>query len=279
MVFPFRHAVLSCTALIALAGCSAQALQMASVLASNRATVEEPVFDVPYVGTPYPVVAAMLDLAALRPDDYLIDLGSGDGRIGIAAAQRGARALGVDIDPERVAQANAYARGDGVETRAFFRRQDLFDTPIREASVVTLYLLPEINLRLRPRLITELRPGTRIVSHAFAMGDWRADETRRVEGANIYMWIVPATVGGTWALTDADGDQMVLQIDQRFQDVTGTLGGVAIANARLRGDRFSFAVPGPGGARTFHGIVDGADLRPDPAGPGGTTGWSARRAA
>jgi len=132
-------------------------------------TAEEP--EVLYVPTPEPMVAAMLDLAEVGASDYLIDLGAGDGRIVIAAAKRGARGLGVEIDQALVANAAAAARRAGVEGRASFRRQDLFTTPLHEASVVALYLLPEMNLRLRPRLLTELRPGARIVSHAVGMGD------------------------------------------------------------------------------------------------------------
>ena len=116
----------------------------------------------------------MLDLAQVGPSDYLIDLGCGDGRIAVAAARRGARALGVDLDPLRIEEAAAAARIAGVEAHVRFRRQDLFRTPIYDASVIALYLLPRINLALRPRLLTELRPGARIVSHAFDMGDWRA---------------------------------------------------------------------------------------------------------
>ena len=220
--------------------------------------------DVPYVPTPRPVVAAMLDMAELGPDDYLIDLGSGDGRIAIEAARRGARALGVDIDPNRVREAIAAAQLAGVEARARFRRQDLFDTPIREASVVSMYLLPAINLRLRPRLLTDLRPGTRIVSHAFNMGDWAPDEHREVNAANIYLWIVPAVAGGRWLLSDAGGER-VLILEQRFQEVSGTLGGAALSEVTLRGTRFRFTAAG----RSYEGEIDGAAMRGE--------GWSARR--
>lgn len=235
---------------------------IASVLDSGRV---EPVFDVPYVTTPYPVVAAMLDLAEVGPQDHLIDLGSGDGRIVIAAAERGARGLGVEIDPGLVARANGYARGAGVEGRARFIRQDLFQTPLREASVVTLYLLPEINLRLRPRLLTELRPGTRVVAHAFGMGDWRPDAHRVVDGANIYLWTVPAPVGGDWRLTRADGSGGTLRIDQRFQEVAGTLDGAALEEAVVSGETLRFRA----GGRTYEGRLTAAEIEGE--------GWTARR--
>lgn len=136
--------------------------------------------DVPYVPTPAPVVDRMLELAGVGPEDYVIDLGSGDGRIVIAAAQRGALGHGVEIDPERNAEARAGARGAGVADRVVFVAQDFFESEVRPASVVTLYLFEEVNRKLRPKLLEELRPGTRIVSHAFGMGEWEPDETARV---------------------------------------------------------------------------------------------------
>jgi SAM-dependent methyltransferase len=231
----------------------------------------EPEYDVPYVPTPPALVEKMLDLATVAAADYLIDLGCGDGRIALAAARRGARALGVDIDPVRIQEASAAARFAGMESRVVFRRQDLFRTPIYEASVVTLYLLPRINLELRPRLLTELRPGSRIVSHAFHMGDWRPEAQDELDGRHIFLWIVPAVAGGSWSLTMADGSTSVLEIEQRFQDVTGTLtgaGGVLeLQQAVLRGARLSFTA----GGRTWAGIVGDASI----TGEGGA--WSARR--
>ena len=144
----------------------------------------------------------MLGIARLRPDDFVIDLGSGDGRILIAAARsNGARGLGVDIDPARIAEAEANARAAGVTGLVTFRREDLFQTPLAEADVLTLYLTQEVNLRLRPRILAQMRAGTRVVSHDFDMGDWRWDERRRVGAANVYLWIVPARVAGDWTLT------------------------------------------------------------------------------
>jgi len=242
------------------------------------AHVAEQDLEVPYVPTPRPVVAAMLDMAEVGPDDYLIDLGSGDGRIPIMAAQRGARALGVDLDPERVAEAANAAALAQLQTRARFRRQDLFETPLREASVVTLYLLPQVNLRLRPRLLTELRPGTRIVSHAFTMGDWRPDLEREVNAANVYLWIVPAVAEGSWILDLGDGTRWPLELEQRFQDVSGTLGGRPLQDVALRGRKLRFTIAMPDGPRTFRGIVEDAEIVADPAAPpDAVPGWRARR--
>jgi SAM-dependent methyltransferase len=238
----------------------------------------EPKLDVPYVPTPHPVVAAMLDMAGAGAGDYVIDLGSGDGRIPIEAARRGARAFGVDINPVRVREANENARIAGVEDRVRFRRQDLFDTPIREASVLTMYLLPRVNMELRPRVLTELRPATRVVSHAFHMGDWEADEIREVEHATIYLWIVPAPVGGEWALSLADGRTLPLELEQRFQQVSGTLGGRPLRDLRLRGTELSFTANLGRGNQRFHGIWDGAVIAPAPDSPAdAATGWQARR--
>ena len=231
----------------------------------------EPDYDVPYVPTPPALVEKMLDLAGVTASDYQIDLGCGDGRIALAAARRGARALGVDIDPIRIQEAVEAARFAQMENRVAFRRQDLFRTPIYEATVIALYLLPRINLALRPRLLTELRPGSRVVSHAFHMGDWHPEAEEELDGRHIFLWIVPAVAGGTWTLTEADGTGWALEIEQRFQEVMGTLtgaGGVLdLQQGRLRGTRLSFTA----GGRAWTGLVGDAAI----AGENGA--WSARR--
>ncbi|MGJ5628291.1 class I SAM-dependent methyltransferase [Nostoc sp. CALU 1950] len=151
--------------------------------------------DVPYVPTPQPVVDAMLKVAKVGKNDVLYDLGSGDGRIVNTAAQKfGTRGVGIDINPERVQEANDNAQKAGVTDRVKFVQQDLFTTDFSEATVVTLYLLPEVNAKLRPKLLSELKPGTRIVSHAFDMGDWKPEQTLTVDGKTIYYWVVPEQV-------------------------------------------------------------------------------------
>jgi ubiquinone/menaquinone biosynthesis C-methylase UbiE len=148
--------------------------------------------DVPYVPTPQTVVDEMLKIAAVSKDDIVYDLGSGDGRIVITAAkQYQARGVGVDINPERIKEANANAQQAGVTDRVKFIEQDLFETDLKEASVVTLYLLPEVNLRLRPKLWRELKPGTRVVSHSFDMGDWKPEKTVKQGERTIYYWVIP----------------------------------------------------------------------------------------
>ncbi|MGF1591051.1 MAG: SAM-dependent methyltransferase [Pleurocapsa sp.] len=148
--------------------------------------------DVIYVPTPNKVVDAMLQLADTNSNDVVYDLGSGDGRIPITAAQKyNARGVGIEIDPQRVSEANENAQNSGVSDRVEFRQQDLFESDFSDATVVTLYLLSDLNEKLRPRLLEELAPGTRIVSHAFGMGDWEPEQTQQVDGSTIYLWIVP----------------------------------------------------------------------------------------
>lgn len=234
-----------------------------------------PRLDAPYVASDTEVVDAMLSLAELRPDDYVIDLGSGDGRILIAAARsNGAHGLGVDIDPARIEEANRNARNAGVTGLVSFRQQDLFQTPLQEADIVTLYLTPEVNLRLRPRLLAQLRPGTRVVSHDFDMGDWHYDARRRVGTAQVFLWIVPARVSGNWTLSE-DGRNVPVSIDQQYQRFTGTVPDDGrIEQGRLEGNRIRFIANLGRGRRVYEGIVDGD--RMTGAGTGGA--WSAVRA-
>lgn len=215
-----------------------------ALLALPLAAQQPPGIDVPYVTTPPEVVAQMLALAKPTRSDVLYDLGSGDGRIPIEAARRfGTRGLGVDIDPARVEEAAANARRRGVQDRVRFRRQDLFATDLRPASVVTLYLLPNLNLELRPKLFEQLRPGTRVVSHAFHMGDWTPDTVvavrvnQGVGRAMVYAWTIPAQVAGRWTLTTPEGRRVTLHLRQQYQRFTGP--GVS---GRLVGERIDITL-------------------------------------
>jgi hypothetical protein len=232
-----------------------------------------PKLDAPYVASSGEVVDAMLGLAGLQPDDYVIDLGSGDGRILIAAARsNGAHGLGVDIDPARIAEANANARAAGVTGLVTFRREDLFQTPLADADLVTIYLTQEVNLRLRPRLLAQMRPGTRVVSNEFNMGDWRWDSRRRVGAANIYLWIVPARIAGNWTLTQ-NGRSVPLVLEQLYQQVTGTAGEARVEQGRLTGTDIRFITNMGDGRRVFEGRVSGDTITPtDP-----NAGWRAVR--
>lgn len=244
-----------------------------------------PPLDVPFVPTRSPIVDQMLEMAAVGPDDYVIDLGSGDGRILIAAARRtGARGLGVDLDPARIRDARYNARDAGVSDKVEFRRQDLFATPIGEASVLTLYLLPEINLRLRPRILREMQPGSRVVSHAYDMGEWRWDRREYVDGANVYLWIVPARVEGQWSLSSPSG-KATLDLRQRFNELEGTVavGGRSepIERGRVNGQEVRFVADLGGGRRLFEGHAEGDRIVPSDRAPSypltPATGWHADR--
>jgi SAM-dependent methyltransferase len=172
----------------------AQVSQNTTVPTTAPSTIESPTRrpDVIYVPTPRTVVEEMLRLADVQADDLVYDLGSGDGRIVIAAARdRGAHGVGIDIDPRRVREATENAKLAGVSDRVEFRQQDLFETDFSDATVVTLYLLPDLNLKLRPKILQELKPGTRIVSHSFDMGDWQPEQVVEVDGRTIYYWTVP----------------------------------------------------------------------------------------
>ena len=172
---------------------SLAAIALSTSLACAQDTSDWPVKkDVPYVPTPEAVVEVMLDMAKVGPEDVVYDLGSGDGRIVIAAAKRGARGVGIDIDPERIREANANAKSAGVTDKVKFIEGDLFDADIHEATVVTIYLLPEVNLKLRPKLMKELKPGTRLVSQSFHMGEWQPQKTEDVGYIKVYYWTIPA---------------------------------------------------------------------------------------
>ena len=194
---------------------------------------DRPPLDVPYVPTPPEVVDRMLEMAAVQPEDFVIDLGSGDGRIAIAAARKGARALGIDIDPERIIEAEDNARKAGVQDKVRFQRQNLFDTKLGDATVLTMYLLTKVNLDLRPRILEELKPGTRVVSHSFDMGDWKPDIHYEVGHRQVFMWIVPAKAAGRWQ-GKIGAESLGLDLQQEYQYLKGSaqIAGRTIGGAR-----------------------------------------------
>lgn len=266
----------------ALAG----ALLAGGISAAERPSAPE--LDVPYVPTPMPAVEMMLDMGQVEAGDRVIDLGSGDGRIAIAAAERGADVLGVDLDPELVSEARANAEKAGVAERAEFRQEDLFDTPIADADVLTLYLLPNVNLDLRPKILADMRPGTRVVSHAFDMRNWPADMRRTVEGRVLYLWIVPAQVEGRWTLSRQDQPPVQISFSQRFQRLSGSAEQdgqpLAIGNIRLRGEHIAFTLGEGERRQRYYGRVDGDRIEPvapieaiEGAGEPVTRGWQAER--
>jgi ubiquinone/menaquinone biosynthesis C-methylase UbiE len=230
--------------------------------------------ETPYVPTPQDVVERMLDMANVKPGEYLIDLGSGDGRIVVTAAQRGARAFGVDLNPKRIQEGVANAAKAGVSDRATFEVKDLFDTDLSKADVVTTYLLPLVNLDLRPRLLAQMRPGARLVTHAFHMGDdWWPDATDNVRARILFAWTIPAKVAGRWQV-ETEAGNFIIDIDQAFQTFKAaveveriTLPKVVeahttqIREGKVNGTEITFAVDLGVGPRIFRGRVDNDIIR------------------
>lgn len=205
-------------------------------------TAPAQMLDVPFVPTDEAVVEAMLRMGRVGPKDVLYDLGSGDGRILIAAArEQDTHGIGIDIDPQRIEDAVEYARWYEVDHLVEFIEGDIFEADFSEATVVTLYLLPSINVELRPQLLRQLKPGARIVSHAFDMGDWQPDEALKIGGTNIFKWTVPAKVSGTWEWQGADGTPYRIELQQKYQKVSGKAwkgeSEVKLESAELSGNR------------------------------------------
>jgi SAM-dependent methyltransferase len=218
--------------------------------------------DVHFVVTRQPVVEGMLRLAAVHKEDVVYDLGSGDGRIVITAAKRyGARGVGIELDTGLIRTATRKARDVGVADRVRFLRQDLFATDISSATVVTLYLGPALNLKLRPMLYRALRPGTRIVSHGWDMGDWQADARHEVDGRSLFFWTIPANVSGAWRWQARDGRAEVALLEQRYQRASGAwirgADSVPIASVRLVGDSIAIRAARGGEVFRFTGRVRG----------------------
>lgn len=251
-----------------------------SLLFALPAAAQRPRLDVPYVPTPTEVVNKMLDLAQVGKGDYVIDLGSGDGRIAIAAAERGATALGVDLNPERIREATNNARQSSAAGRVEFKQQDLFQTDFSKADVLTLYLLQSINEKLRPRIL-EMPAGTRVVSHAFHMDDWEPDQAVKVEGRDVFYWVVPARVEGSWRVQNGDKTFSVT-FQQQYQKLAGMaeIDGkqMPITEGRLNGDRISFSIgTGSDQPQTFQGRVEGGTIKSVPAEGKEAQGWEAFR--
>jgi hypothetical protein len=242
--------------------------------------------DVIWVPTPDEVVDRMLTMAQTGPNDIHFDLGAGDGKIAIAAAKKfGARATGIEYNPDMVKHANQKAQEAGVAGvgpgKAVIRHGDIFATDFSSATVITLYLLPALNMKLRPTILS-MRPGTRVVSHSFTMEDWEADEISTMDGRRAYFWLVPANVMGTWTL-DAGGQRSEVSLEQTFQKINGTvtLGGLhaGLREARMRGANIAFAyVDQSGVRREFSGQVNGRQMQGTFRDEKGQTGnWTATK--
>jgi len=293
---------LSCRQAVSGAARLAAGGALFAVLAAAGALAQEP--RVPYVPTPQVVVERMLEIAKVGAHDYLIDLGSGDGRIVITAAKKfGARGFGVDLNPVRIQEASDNARKAGVTDKVAFYQRDLFETDLDSATVITMYLLPQVNLELRPKLL-KLKAGTRLVSHDFDMGDWKPDTHLTVKSkdkyggsggtSDVFYWVVPAAAEGAWRWELPAGGKpqaYELKLEQKYQAISGTVsvGGATtkITNARLRGEeiRFAFTVNIGGQAvrHEFNGRINGDSVTGSArlSGPRvqGQHDWHAQRSA
>ena len=264
-----------CLALSCFAGLMALNAAAAQPATRYQPRVGQEGKDVVWVPTERAVVARMLDVARVTSNDYVIDLGSGDGRTVIAAAKRGARALGVEYNPQMVELSRRNIAREGVANRARIVQGDLFETDFSNATVLTMFLLPSINIRLRPKILA-MRPGTRVVSNSFTMEDWTPDRTVQIGGkcadfCRAYLWIVPARVEGNWQLPDG-----VLAVEQRYQNVSRTItrgNVVAPIRGRLNGDRVTFMA----GGQRFEARVNGNVLEGVTGSGGRRTPWRATR--
>jgi SAM-dependent methyltransferase len=249
------NALFRFAALASLAAVLFTAPAMAQQNNSYEPSVGQAGKDVVWVPTPQSLVDKMLDMAKVTPKDYVIDLGSGDGRTVITAAKRGSKAHGIEYNPDMVALAQQRAKEAGVSDKATFAKADLFESDFSQAQVITMFLLPSINEKLRPTILN-LKPGTRIVSNSFRMGEWQPDQSETVNDCTSYctglLWIVPAKVDGAWRLGNQD-----LTLKQDFQNLSGTLGTTPIANAKLDGANISFTA----GTTKYSGTVDGNNMK------------------
>jgi hypothetical protein len=262
-----RLAAVSCASasLFVFCGALAQPKNRADCEATYKPQVGQSGKDVVWVPTPDELVDKMLRMAKTTAQDYVIDLGAGDGKIAIAAAKSfGANSLGIEYNPEMVKLANCMVQVEGVGNKTKIIHGDIFKEDFSKANVVTMYLLPELNLCVRHRVLS-MRPGTRVTSHQFTMGDWNPDETAEFDYRTAYLWIVPAKVAGTWTLKDNAGLQATVSLNQTFQKINGeaTQGGAKqpLVGAALRGDQLTFAFNDEKGVtRTFTGTVKGNEV-------------------
>lgn len=238
--------------------------------------------DVIWVPTPPELIEKLFQMAAIKPSDFVIDLGSGDGRIAIMAAKKyGARAMGIEYNPDMVALSNRAAQREGVADKVKFVKADIFESDFSQATIITMYLLPDLNLKLRPKIL-EMKPGTRIASHQFTMGEWQPDEAANIDSRQALFWVVPAKVGGTWRLRiDGGAQDAELTLKQSFQMIEGTLkvgaNTLALVEPTLRGDQIRFRVAEGGASREYTGRVSGNGIEGSARSGGGEARWQATR--
>ncbi len=242
-------------------------------------------YDIPFVPTPMDVVNIMLDMAQVKEGDLLFDLGCGDGRIAIAASSRGAHGIGIDTDAQRVTECMTNARMAGAANKVTFFQSDLFQVPLTQASVIAIYLTPDANLRLRPKLLSELHPGSRVVSHDFNMGNWEADSIVRTSNSTVYLWVVPANFSGTWNWFHVNeaGRNFKLNVSQHFQKLSGKISSNAgiptIKYLQIRGDQIRVILQEEKGKEIrLSGVIEGNRIDGTITLPGGSRlKWQALR--
>ena len=273
-----KSAVAATVVLLALNVAHAQPAKKEAPAASKEFTPEvgQAGKDVVWVPTAQTLVNKLLDMTKLTPKDILYDLGSGDGRTVITAAKRGARAYGIEYNPDMVELSKRNAAREGVSDKATFEKADIFESDFSKATVITLFLLPSLNVKLRPTLLN-MKPGTRVAANSFDMGDWKPDQTARVEGdcaswCTAYLWIVPAKVEGAWKTANGE-----LTLKQEFQVISGTLRtgdkSLAISNGKLDGERIAFSV----GTANYSGRVNGDSIEGISNAGTAKTPWNATR--
>ena len=224
--------------------------------------------DVPYAATPYEMADEMVRLADVKSDDVVYDLGCGDGRLVIAAVKKaGCRGVGIDLDPERIKESRQNAIISGVQDRVHFVEQNFFESDVREATVMLIYLFPDVNIKLRAKFLSEMKPGSRLVSHAFDMGDWRPDNSASIRTQRVYSWVIPANATGTWKWNLPGGRRtpVVLQMEQKYQAIRGTISlegrKVTLTGAKLAGNQIAFTIEeernGRKNTQEFAGAISG----------------------
>lgn len=262
-MIPSRRAAVVLT--VCAMAVSLNACAQTSTKADYQPEVGQAGKDVVWVPTAQALVDRMLDMAQVTPQDVLVDLGSGDGRTVITAAKRGLKARGIEYNPDLVAMSQRAAKAEGVADRATFENADIFKSDFSNATVVTLFLLPDLNLRLRPTLLA-MKPGTRVLSNSFTMGDWEPDQSERLtEGCTSYCqvhkWVVPAQAAGTWTMDGQAGESAQLVLAQTYQKLTGTLSAgntnSAVNEARVSGQQISFGV----GNDRYTGQIQGNQIQ------------------
>jgi precorrin-6B methylase 2 len=261
-----------------LTGLAAAAALVAGGALYSWSVSAQPKLDIHFVPTPHEVVKRMLELAEVGPNDVHYDLGSGDGRIAIAAVKdfKAKRAVGIDLDPQRIKEGNENKVKAGVADQVTFREQNIFETDLKEATTVSMYLLTSINIRMRPKLLAELRPGTRIVTHAFNMGEWQPEHNERVNGYEVFLFIVPAKVDGKWEVSEGER-KIALDLKADFTVVSGTatINGKSspVKDGKLSGTKFEFTIDVDGKPVKYEGKVDGDTMTGT-----GAAKWTAKKA-